>query len=144
MGEMQSFKRSPNLENVIISINHDEYYEDSSFSRSMLHVLNIDKMAVIIPNSNQDYFTDPWYPIFHYEWIDDTTIQAEVPDVENYESPTLYKWQQSQEKKGKSSKFPYPIKMNSGIDLFINPALYYFISFKIRSSSASHPSKQSS
>lgn len=143
-GELRSFKRSPNFENVIFSINLDEYYEDTLLPRSMLHVLNIDKMEVNMPNSMQDYFTYAWYPIFHYEWIDDTTIQAEVPDVENYESPTLYKWQQSQEKKGKSLKFHYHTKVKSGVDLFISPALYYFMSFKICSSNASQPSKHRS
>lgn len=100
-GKLQSFKLSPNYENIMISITLDEFYEDTVLPRAMLHVLNIDKMEVNMPNSYQDYFTHPWYPIFYYEWIDDTTIQAEVPDIENYESPTIYKWRQTKQQKTK-------------------------------------------
>ncbi|MBD8033734.1 hypothetical protein [Solibacillus merdavium] len=107
-GKLQSFKLSPNYENILMSITLDEYYEDTLLPRAMLHVLNIDKMEVNLPSSKQDYFTHPWYPIFHYEWIDDKTIQAEVPDIENYESPTIYKWRQTKQQKTKIIEVSLP------------------------------------
>ncbi|MGN7477835.1 hypothetical protein ACTHOQ_08255 [Solibacillus silvestris] len=107
-GTLQSFKRSPNLENVIFSITLEEFYDGAVLTRTMLHVLNVNTMQTKSPNSFEHYFSDPFYPINHYEWIDDTTIQAEVADIDDYESETILKWQQSHGKKTKVIEVSLP------------------------------------
>ncbi|WP_342574347.1 hypothetical protein MHH37_19680 [Solibacillus sp. FSL K6-1781] len=107
-GTIDSFKLSPNLERIIFSITRDENYAGNVLSRTMLLILNIETMQMVIPTSQPFYFDSHLYPITHYDWINDTTIQAEVANISDYESETILKWQQLQEKETKVIEVSLP------------------------------------
>lgn len=94
-GSKMSFKRSPNLEKVIIALRYIEPLEDTLIERSMLQIVNITTMQAEVPTSQEVYFSEQSYPITHYDWIDDTMIQLEVADINDAKADTIYHWQQN-------------------------------------------------
>ncbi|WP_274308422.1 hypothetical protein [Solibacillus daqui] len=92
---MTGFKRSPNFEKVIIALQSPELYEDTFIERSMLKIINVQTMQVEVPTSQEIYFSEQSYPISYYDWVDDTTIQLEVADVNDAEASTIYNWQKN-------------------------------------------------
>lgn len=93
-GSKMSFKRSPNLEKVIIALRYIEPLEDTLIERSMLQIVNITTMQAEVPTSQEVYFSEQSYPITHYDWMNDTMIQLEVADINDAKADTIYHWQQ--------------------------------------------------
>lgn len=93
-GSITSFKRSPNLEKVIIALRYIEPTEHgSTVERSMLQILHPVTMQTELPTSNEVYFSEFFYPVTYYDWVDDKTIQVEAANISDGDTETVLTWQ---------------------------------------------------